>query len=389
MRKITILGSTGSVGTQALETAQALGCTVTAIAAASNIMLLEDQIRRFRPELCGVTDEKAARELALRIADTPTKVISGAQSAAEAAAYGDTDTVINAVSGIAGLRPTLAAIESKKTLALANKESLVTAGELVMGLARDSGVEILPVDSEHSAIAQCLRGNRREDMRRILLTCSGGPFYGLTRDKLSNMPAETALRHPTWKMGAKITIDSATLMNKGFEVIEAAQLFGVGACEVRDKIEVVVHRESIIHSMVEFCDGSVIAQLSSPDMRLPVMYALCGERRGESVIKPLDFKKLSSLSFGEADTETFLPLEAAYAAYEAGGTIPCALNGANEAAVEMYLAGKIGFTDILDIAVETVSHFNGYKTLTQTLENVEKTDAEAREFVRACYMKTR
>ena len=380
MRKITILGSTGSVGTQALDVAAALGCEVTALSASSNITLLETQIRRFHPRLCAVLDEKRARELSLRVADTPTKIISGADSITQAAAYGDSDTVINAVSGIAGLRPTLAVIAAKKTLALANKESLVTAGELVMAQAQRMNVKLVPVDSEHSAIAQCLAGSRRRDMRKILLTCSGGPFFGHKREQLEDIAPETALRHPTWKMGAKITIDSATLMNKGFEVIEAAHLFAIKPDELRDMIEVIVHRESIVHSMVEFRDGTVIAQLSTPDMRLPVMYALTGADRADAVVAPLDFRRLSKLTFDTPDNATFFPLEAAYKAYELGGAVPCALNGANEAAVELYLGGKIKFTDILDIAWASVEHFSAYGGNLASLAEVEKTDAEAREF---------
>lgn len=367
--KAAILGSTGSVGRQALDVCRHRNIKVSALSAGSNISLLEAQIREFSPSLCAVADEKAAADLAVRIADTETRIISGKNSAEQLARETDADTVLNSVSGIAGLRPTLATIRAGKKLALANKESLVTYGNTVMSEAEKMGVSILPVDSEHSAVFQCLSG---QTIKKIILTASGGPFFGKKKDELSRITPADALAHPTWNMGNRITVDSATLMNKGFEVIEAIMLFGVRP----DQVEVLVHRESIIHSMVEYTDNAVIAQLGTPDMRLCVQYALTYPERYDSPIAELDFVKLSKLTFAEPDVEAFPLLPLAFAAVKRGGVVPAVMNGADEAAVAMFLDGMIPFTGISDIVSEV--------TLTSpdipnpTLDDIENADLEAR-----------
>lgn len=371
--KAAILGSTGSVGRQALDVCRHRNIKVSALSAGSNISLLEAQIREFSPSLCAVADEKAAADLAVRIADTETRIISGKNSAEQLARETDADTVLNSVSGIAGLRPTLATIRAGKKLALANKESLVTYGNTVMSEAEKMGVSILPVDSEHSAVFQCLSG---QTIKKIILTASGGPFFGKKKDELSRITPTDALAHPTWNMGNRITVDSATLMNKGFEVIEAVMLFGVRP----DQVEVLVHRESIIHSMVEYTDNAVIAQLGTPDMRLCVQYALTYPERYDSPIAELDFVKLSKLTFAEPDVEAFPLLPLAFAAVKRGGVVPAVMNGADEAAVAMFLDGMIPFTGISDIVSEV--------TLTSpdipnpTLDDIENADLEARCKVR-------
>lgn len=370
--KLAVLGSTGSVGRQALDVCRHLNIKVTALSAGANIKLLEEQIREFSPDLCAVTDENAAGSLRIRIADTGTKIISGRNAAAEAAAYSDSDTVLNAVSGIAGLRPTLSAIRAGKTLALANKESLVVFGEDIMREAREKGTLLLPVDSEHSAVFQCLLGSEGNRLKRIILTASGGPFFGMKKEQLAAIKPDDALAHPTWSMGNRITIDSATMMNKGFEVIEAVRLFGVEA----DAVDVIVHRESIIHSMIEYIDNAVIAQMGAPDMRMCVQLALTYPERHESPCAQLDFTKISGLSFGKPDNETFPLLSLAYNAVKRGGNIPAAMNGADEEAVSLFLNGRIGFGDISDI-VTHVTESIGYIAV-PTLEDVENTDAEAR-----------
>lgn len=367
--KAAILGSTGSVGRQALDVCRHRNIKVSALSAGSNISLLEAQIREFSPSLCAVADEKAAADLAVRIADTETRIISGKNSAEQLARETDADTVLNSVSGIAGLRPTLATIRAGKKLALANKESLVTYGNTVMSEAEKMGVSILPVDSEHSAVFQCLSG---QTIKKIILTASGGPFFGKKKDELSRITPADALAHPTWNMGNRITVDSATLMNKGFEVIEAVILFGVRP----DQVEVLVHRESIIHSMVEYTDNAVIAQLGTPDMRLCVQYALTYPERYDSPIAELDFVKLSKLTFAEPDVESFPLLPLAFAAVKRGGVVPAVMNGADETAVTMFLDGMIPFTGISDIVSEV--------TLTSpdipnpTLDDIENADLEAR-----------
>lgn len=340
---ISILGSTGSIGRQSLEVIAACGMKVSALTANSSVKLMEEQARRFHPELVVLMDPKAASELRVRLADTNIRVADGMNGLLDAAAISNADTVITAVVGMVGLRPTLAAIREGKRIALANKETLVCAGTLVLEEAKDYGAQIIPVDSEHSALFQCLEGNRdRGAVKRLILTCSGGPFYGKKIHELQCMTREDALQHPNWSMGAKITVDSATLMNKGLEVIEAMHLYQMPP----EKISVVVHRESIIHSMVEYCDNAVLAQLGAPDMRLPIQYALTWPKRVPGPATELDFLSCGSLTFGKPDLETFQCLQLALNAAQTGGTAGAILNGANEAAVAQFLAGKIGFLEI-------------------------------------------
>lgn len=373
-RKITVLGSTGSVGRQTMEVAAFHHLTLDGIAAHGNIRLLEEQIRRFSPRYCAVADEAAAAELRVRVADTPVEILSGSDSAVQLAAITDAELVFNSLSGFAGLRPTLAAIESGHDVALSNKETMVTAGELVNAAAQARGVSIHPVDSEHCAIAQCLCGKRAE---RLLLTASGGPFFGYTPAQLRSVRKEDALRHPNWSMGAKITIDSATMMNKGLEVIEAARLFGMDA----DRIDVVIHRESIVHSMVEFADHAVLAQLSVPDMRLCIQYALTGEAREAGLTLRLSLPEIGKLTFFAPDMEAFPLLELAYRALRMGGIAPTVLNGVNEVAVALFLEDKIGFADIaaLDIAAfnALLPEADIHELL--TLERIDAADRLARE----------
>lgn len=373
--KLSLLGSTGSIGTQALRVSEKLSIPVVAVAAHSNIKLLEEQIRKFKPEVAVAVDEKAASELKTAVADTDTKVLTGMDGLIEAASLDSAEVVLNSVVGMVGLRPTLAAIESGKKLALANKETLVAGGALVMDAARKNGIDILPVDSEHSAIFQCLQGKPSNGgLKKILLTASGGPFFGKKREELKNMTAAEALKHPNWSMGSKITIDSATLMNKGLEVIEAAWLFGVPL----DKIEVVVHRESIIHSAVEFEDNSVIAQLGLPDMTIPIQYALTYPERYPSPAGELDLFKLGKMTFFEPDIETFTCLAACKKAFSLGGTACAAANGANEAAVELFLRGEIGFLQIGELVEGALSL---YRPGEYTLSDILETDRAAKEYV--------
>ncbi len=373
-RSLLVLGSTGSVGTQALDVAKKEGHKVLGVSANRDVRQIEEQVRFFGCPACAMADESAAAELKIKLADTGAKVYSGADGINEMILESDADVALNSIIGEAGLLPTISALQSGKRLALANKESLVVAGEIVMGLAKEKGVEILPVDSEHCAIYQCLSAGRREDVKKLILTASGGPFYGKKREELSAITPADALAHPTWSMGAKITIDSATLMNKGFEVIEAAHLFGVSA----DKIDVVVQRESIIHSMVEYIDNSIIAQLSVPDMRLCVQYALSAPERREAVIDELDFTKLSQISFGKPDMDTFVLLRLALDTLDRGGAMPAVLNAANEVAVSAFLSEKIGFTDIFDCVSETVSSLSARES-EHNLEGILASDREARE----------
>ena len=373
-KRISILGSTGSIGRQSLEVIAACGMEAAALAAHSSVTLLEEQARQFRPELAVLTDEKAAADLKVRLADTDIRVLSGMEGLMEAAALPGADTVLTAVVGMVGLRPTLAAIREGKRIALANKETLVCAGQLVMEAARDWGAPILPVDSEHSALFQCLEGCRdRGEVKRLILTCSGGPFYGKKARELEGMTREDALRHPNWSMGAKITVDSATLMNKGLEVMEAMHLYHMPV----EKISVLIHRESIIHSLVEYCDNAVMAQLGAPDMRLPIQYALTyPRRRASSAATPLDLWNCGPLTFGSPDLDTFRCLALALEAARRGGTAGAILNGANEAAVGLFLEGKIGFLDIarrVERAMETVP-----VTHDPTLEDVLQADRAAR-----------
>lgn len=342
-RRISLLGSTGSIGQQSLDVAASCGLEIAALTAHSSTRLLEEQARRFSPELVAMTDEAAAADLRIRLADTHIRVSSGFNGILEAAALPSADTVITAVVGVAGLKPTLTALREGKRVALANKETLVCAGELVMNEADRWGAEIVPVDSEHSAIFQCLQGCRdRGEVRRLILTASGGPFYGWTPEQLSRVTAEQALKHPNWSMGAKVTIDSATLMNKGLEFIEAMRLYRMPP----EKISIVIHRESIVHSLVEYCDNAVLAQLGAPDMRLPIQYALTWPERTPGPAKPLDMLHCPPLTFGAPDENAFPALGLALEAARRGGTATAILNGANEVAVALFLEGKISFPEI-------------------------------------------
>ena len=375
-KRISILGSTGSIGRQSLDVIAACGMEAAALTANSNAARMEEQARRFRPELAVMMDERAAADLRVRLADTPVRVASGMEGLLEAAELPSADTVLTAVVGMIGLRPTMAAIREGKRIALANKETLVSAGQLVMEEARDFGAEILPVDSEHSALFQSLQGCRdRGEVRRLILTCSGGPFFGKTRTELQGVTRKDALQHPNWSMGAKITIDSATLMNKGLEFIEAMHLYQMPP----EKISIVIHRESIIHSLVEYCDHGMIAQLGAPDMRLPIQYALTWPRRTGGPAEPLDLCACGPLTFAQPDLDTFRCLDLALKAARTGGTAGAILNGANEAAVALFLEDRIGFLEIADrvaLALDRVPVIRE-PSMTQILE----ADQAAREAV--------
>ena len=339
---LSVLGSTGSIGRQTLEVAELLGFRVCAISAEKNVKLLEEQARRFKPAVAAVFNEAAARDLRARLRDMDIRVLSGMDGLIEASTVDGAGAVVMAVSGTAGLLPTLAAIKLGRRIALANKEALVCAGDIVMGSAREYGADIIPVDSEHSAILQCLRGETRASVKKLILTASGGPFRGMSRSMLQSVTPEMALRHPNWNMGAKVTIDSATLMNKGLEIIEAIRLFDIPA----EKIRVVIHPESIVHSMVEFTDNSVIAQLSAPDMRLPIQLALTYPERAPSLAAELDLTRLSALTFETPDFEAFPCLGIAIKTANVSGTACAVLNGANEAAVDLFMKRKLGFYGI-------------------------------------------
>lgn len=346
MKNITILGSTGSIGTQTLDIVRANDdLRVVAIAAGSNIQKLEEQIREFHPEIVCVYNEEAAANLKIAVADTPVKVVAGMDGLIETAVYKGADIVVTAFVGMIGIRPTLEAIKAGKDIALANKETLVTAGHLVIQAAKDYGVKILPVDSEHSAIFQSLNGENRKEIDKILLTASGGPFRGRTREQMKDVKVEDALKHPNWTMGRKITIDSATMVNKGLEVIEAKWLFDVDF----DDIQVVVQPQSLIHSMVQFKDGAIIAQLGTPDMRLPIQYALYYPERRFLAGDRVDFGKIARITFENPDTDNFIGLKLAYEAGRIGGSMPTVFNAANEKAVAKFLDRKIGFLEITDI----------------------------------------
>ena len=346
MKNITILGSTGSIGTQTLDIVRANDdLRVVAIAAGSNIQKLEEQIREFHPEIVCVYNEEAAANLKIAVADTSVKVVAGMDGLIETAVYKGADIVVTAFVGMIGIRPTLEAIKAGKDIALANKETLVTAGHLVIQAAKDYGVKILPVDSEHSAIFQSLNGENRKEIDKILLTASGGPFRGRTREQMKDVKVEDALKHPNWTMGRKITIDSATMVNKGLEVIEAKWLFDVGF----DDIQVVVQPQSLIHSMVQFKDGAIIAQLGTPDMRLPIQYALYYPERRFLAGDRVDFGKIARITFENPDTDNFIGLKLAYEAGRIGGSMPTVFNAANEKAVAKFLDRKIGFLEITDI----------------------------------------
>lgn len=346
MKRIGILGSTGSIGTQTLDIVRNnKDLQVKALAAGSNVAKLEEQVREFKPELAVMWSQEAAQELKVKLSDTDTKVLCGMEGLLELAVYPQIDVLVTAVVGMIGIKPTIAAIEAGKTIALANKETLVTAGHIIMPLAAERKVPILPVDSEHSAIFQSMHGENRERVSKILLTASGGPFRGKKREELLDITVEDALKHPNWSMGRKITVDSATLVNKGLEVMEAKWLFGVE----QDKIQVVVHPQSIIHSMVEYVDGGIMAQLGMPDMKLPIQYALFYPDRRPMEGKRVDFFELGSISFERPDTDTFRGLAMAYEAIHAGGSMPTVFNAANEKAVALFLEKKIRFLEIYDL----------------------------------------
>ncbi len=374
---VAILGSTGSVGEQALDVADRLSMNVTAISANRNFARVEEQARKFKPKSVAMADETAAKELKIRLADTDTRIYAGSDGICDMIGEERRDVVLNSIIGEAGLLPSLAAVDSGARLALANKESLVVAGEIVKARAKANNVEILPVDSEHCAIYQCLKSGTPKEDKKILLTASGGPFFGQTAEQLRSIGVEQALAHPTWKMGAKITIDSATLMNKGFEVIEAVHLFDVRP----DQIQVVVHRESIIHSMVEYIDNSVIAQLSVPDMRLCAQYAMTYPNRTDAVIEELDLFKIAKLTFAEPDMKTFSLLRCALDCIDKGGALPAALNAANEVAVAEFLKGKIPFYAITEIVCDAVSSLES-KAAVHDLEGILLCDREAREIAK-------
>lgn len=375
--KISILGSTGSIGTQTLKVIDNLGgIKVSAIAANKNTVLLEEQVRKYRPALCVVYDLNSYSDMKARVADTDTKVMCGMEGLLSAASS-DADTVMAAMVGSIGLEPTLEAIKNGKTIALANKETLVTAGHIVMREAKKREVKILPVDSEHSAIFQCLGGEKK--FKRIILTASGGPFYGKSTDELENIKARDALRHPNWDMGGKITIDSATLMNKGLEVIEAKWLFDADL----SKIEVVVQRESIIHSMVEFEDNAIIAQLGTPDMAVPIQLALTYPERRKSPAEALDFNTLTSISFGKPDMETFPCLKLALRSARVGGSLPAVMNAVNEEAVYKFLKDEIKFTDIPRICQEVMDAHNIIDD--PDLADILSADSWARSYVKEVF----
>ena len=374
--KLSILGSTGSIGRQTLDVAEQMGLSVAALTAHSSVERMEEQVRQFKPRLAVLTDASAAKDLAVRIADTDTRVLGGFDALEDAATAEEADTVVTAVVGMVGLKPTLAAIREKKRIALANKETLVCAGQLVMDAAERYGAEIIPVDSEHSAIFQCLQGcaDRRE-IKRLILTCSGGPFYGMTREEAAGMTRADALKHPNWKMGPKITVDCATLMNKGLEVIEAMRLYRLPL----EQVDVVIHRQSIVHSFVEYNDGAVLAQLGTPDMRLPIRYAMTYPERGDNPAEPLDLLSCPPLTFAAPDREVFPCLRLAEEAATEGGTACAILNGANEEAVRLFLNDQIGFYDIPRLVAEARAKVPVVHD--PSLEDILAADAAARRSV--------
>ncbi|MBP5624737.1 MAG: 1-deoxy-D-xylulose-5-phosphate reductoisomerase [Lachnospiraceae bacterium] len=375
-KKLVILGSTGSIGTQTLEIVKNNeGLSVSALAACSNVKLMEEQAREFKPSLCVMYEEKAAAELKERLKDTDIKVLSGMEGLSEAVSLKEADIVVTALVGMIGIKPTIDAINAGKTIALANKETLVCAGHIIMKLAKEKGVSILPVDSEHSAIFQSLNGERRERLDKILLTASGGPFRGKSYEELKDMSVEQALKHPNWSMGKKVTIDSASLVNKGLEVIEAKWLFDVSAKD----ITVLIHPESIVHSMVQYTDGAVIAQMGIPDMKLPIQYALFYPDRRPMKDNRVDFFKLEKLTFYKPDTETFKGLKLAYEAIDKGGNAPTVFNAANEFAVKRFLDKKIGFTGIYDIIEAALSDVSFIKD--PSFEEILATQKECDEFL--------
>lgn len=379
MKTLSILGSTGSIGTQAIEVACENGFRVCGLAAHSNTDLLEVQARQLKPELVCIFDRNGYQELSVRLKGTGIRVVTGIDGLCEAASLGAADIILNSVVGMVGLRPTIAAIKAGKNIALANKETLVTGGELVLKLAKEHGVSILPVDSEHSAIFQCLQGNPEKALNKIILTASGGPFYGKSPEELKSVTVADALNHPNWDMGAKITIDSATLMNKGLELIEAVWLFG---CKPED-VEIVVHRESVLHSAVEYCDYSVIGQMGVPNMKLPIQYALTYPERVPCGVKRLSLTDYGTLSFMKPDLNTFICLKACYEALEKGGLYPAMVNGANEEAVSLFLSKKIPFLAIGELVYQVLQLQPAHNNV--TVEHIEEADRIAREYVQENY----
>ena len=375
MRCLSVLGSTGSIGTQTLDVARKHNMPVAAITANRNVKLLEEQAREFNPDIVAISDDSLYKELKTALADTDVKVLSGQDGILAAAESSRANLVVNAIVGIAGLLPSLTAINAGKDLALANKESLVTGGALVMGAVKEKGVKILPVDSEHSAIFQCMQACKKEDVKKIILTCSGGPFFGFTAKELENVTKEQALKHPNWNMGAKITIDSATLMNKGAELIEAVWLFDKRA----EDVEIVVHRESVIHSLIELNDNAVLAQLGTPDMHIPIQYAITYPERYPSQSGRLSLTDYANLTFYKPDYETFKALAACKKASQLGGLYPCAVNCANEQAVKLFLEDKIKFAQIGQLVEGALSYKNYGGEY--TLNDVLNTDKEIREYV--------
>ena len=381
VKSISILGCTGSIGRQTIAVAEHIGMPIAALTANRKIDLLEEQARRLHPKFVAVYDEQAAKQFKIAVADTDIRVGSGIEGLIQAATMEETDCVVTAVSGAVGLKPTLAAIDAKKRIALANKETLVCAGDIVMARAAEKGAEIVPVDSEHSAIFQCLMGREKGELRKILLTGSGGPFRGKARAELEDVTPEQAVKHPNWSMGAKISVDSATMMNKGLEFVEAMHLFGV----TPDDIQVVIHPQSVIHSMVELVDGTVIAQLGVPDMGLPIQLALTYPQRCPSMFSRLDFTTLQSLSFEAPDYEKTPCLKLAMDCARLGGTAPCVMSAANEVAVGMFLRHQLGYNRIYDAAASAVEKVGVVKN--PDLETILAADAAARAYVLENYSK--
>ena len=375
MKRICVLGSTGSIGTQALSVVENLGFSVTAVTAHKNVKLLEQQVRKFSPAVAVVTDEQAFKDASVRLKDTSVNLMYGMESVCEVASSDHNDILLNSLVGMRGLKPTMCAIEAGVDIALANKETLVTGGKLVMDAVKKHNVRLLPVDSEHSAIFQCLQGRANNHINKIILTASGGPFFGKKYDELEKVTVKEALNHPNWNMGAKITIDSATLMNKGLELIEAVWLFD----KAPQDIEIVVHRESVVHSLVEYDDFSVIAQLGVPDMRIPIQYALTYPDRTSCDVNRLSLSSVKNLSFYEPDEDTFKCLTACKLAISKGGLYPTYANGANEKAVELFLDGRIGFNDIGRIVLAAVEEIKTNMT-EYTIEDIYAADAFARNF---------
>lgn len=375
MKTITLIGSTGSIGMQTLDVCIKHNITVKALAARSNVRRLEEQARKFKPALVCIYDDELYGDLRDRLSDTGIKVLCGMEGLCEIAAYG-ADLFVNSVVGMVGLLPTLTAIEHGRDIALANKETLVAGGHLVMAAAEQKGVTVYPIDSEHSAIFQCLQGNKREQLSKIILTASGGPFFGMKKMQLKNVVPEQALKHPNWSMGSKITIDSATLMNKGLEFIEAKWLFGVSP----ENIEIVVNRESVIHSAVEYKDFSVIAQMGVPDMKIPIQYALLYPERLACDVKPLSLTDYGTLTFAKPDLDTFDCLNGCIEAVKRGGTYPCIVNAVNEEAVGLFLNGKIPFLKIGELVLDSLKHFPQMPS--ESYEDIKNAEAAAREYVK-------